>query len=272
MSYQKPGKLTRGVSDTRDLLNENASSDNKCSSYTVCDDSKSAGDSREQRVGLRGGRYKRYTLDDKLDARTIRQPSGCWEVQGHALHSGHVQISIGSPWNPPYIRVRAHVFAWERATGQKVPRGKVVMHSCDNPRCVNPAHLSVGTQHDNILDSIHKGRYNCFGIQKLNAEQVREIRALYATGRYTQKEIGERFGVAKNTVCGIINRRSWNHLDRPTDGVGDNVEPVPMPRMVQVPFRGDLHLAPPLELQIALVHSDSQVNTDAAAFVSEANR
>jgi HNH endonuclease len=150
-----------------------------------------------------------------------------------------MQLSVGSPWNPPYVRVRAHVFAWEQANGRTVPAGKVVMHSCDNPRCVNPAHLSVGTQRDNILDSVRKGRYNCFGIQKLNASQVQQIRALAARG-LRQKDIAARFSIARNTVSGIVNRKSWNHLDevRPFDESGSVVlEPV---RSVQLPIRGEL--------------------------------
>lgn len=174
--------------------------------------------SRDARVGLRSGRRGgRHTLAEKLAARTVKLPSGCWEVQGHALHSGHVQISEGSPSTGDYRRVRAHVLAWTLAHGP-VPSGLKVCHNCpagDNPRCVNPAHLWLGTQAENIYDSIRKGRYNCFGRQKLNATQVREIRQLAAAGRLSQREIGQRFGVARNTVSGIVNRTSWGHLDPP---------------------------------------------------------
>lgn len=216
-----------------------AGSDNQCPAPSSESDSESKADSR---TGLKGGRYKRYTFAEKLAARTIPQPSGCWEVQGHALHSGHVQLSEGSPRNPPYIRVRAHVFAWEQANGRKVPSGLVVMHACDNPRCVNPAHLSVGTQRENIYDSIRKGRYNVFGIQKLNAEQVREIRARAAAGE-TQKSIGRRFNVARNTVSAIVNRKTWAHLDADPEQDADKAmsavfEPVKFRR---VPVIGTFH-------------------------------
>ncbi len=168
---------------------------------------------RAARVGLRsGGRGRRHTLAEKLASRTVKQPSGCWDVQGHALHSGHVQLTEGSPNRGDYHRTRAHVFAWEQAHGQRVPRGFVVMHTCDNPRCVNPDHLRLGTQRDNILDSIRKGRYNAFGRQKLNAEQVREIRARAATGE-RQKDIAASFGIARHSVSGIVLRKSWAHLD-----------------------------------------------------------
>lgn len=173
---------------------------------------------REHRVGIRSGRRGgRHSLAEKLAARTVKMPLGCWEVRGHALRSGHVHLTEGSTAKGDFRHVRAHVFAWEQAHARCVPPGMVVMHSCDNPRCVNPDHLVLGTQRDNIHDSIRKGRYNCFGIQKLNAVQVREIRALAARG-YLQKDIAAQFKIARNTVSGIVNRRSWDHLDRPFVG------------------------------------------------------
>src|SRR6185369_7300956 len=95
--------------------------------------------SRAPRVGLLGGRNVHYTLLEKLTARTIKRESGCWEIQGcKSNKAGHVHLSHGSPWKPPFIRVLAHRFAWEHAHGESIPAGMVVMHRCDNPRCVNP--------------------------------------------------------------------------------------------------------------------------------------
>lgn len=176
---------------------------------------------RESRAGIRSGRRGgRHSLAEKLAARTIKRPSGCWEVQGHALHSGHVHLTTGSPVKGDFRHIRAHVFAWEQAHAQTVPLGMVVMHTCDNPRCVNPDHLQLGTQRDNILDSIRKGRYNAFGIQKLNADQVRDIRKLAQRG-LLQRQIAAQFGVSRHHVSAIVNRKVWAHLDRPfgSDGV-----------------------------------------------------
>lgn len=204
-----------------------AGSYNSYSSNKVCGDFKSAENvpTRAAAVGLRGSRNTKHTTAEKIAARTIKRPNGCWEVQGAALHSGHVQVceSDGSPRGYHFVRV--HVWAWEQANGRRVPKGLVCMHACDNPRCINPDHLSVGTQRDNILDSIRKGRYNAFGHQKLNAEQVIEIRKLADTTRLTQKEIGRRFGIAKNTVSQIIARKTWAHLP-PFAVAASHVEPV----------------------------------------------
>jgi hypothetical protein len=131
---------------------------------------------REPRVGLRGGRNREYTLAEKLAARLIvAGPDECWLIQGHALPYGHVKLSIGSPWRQPYIRKYAHVFAWEQANGRTVPEGLEVMHACDEGRCCNPAHLSIGTHLENMRDSVRKGRLSAWrktGI-RLNGQPAR---------------------------------------------------------------------------------------------------
>lgn len=162
---------------------------------------------RAPQTGLRGSRNRTYTPAELLAARTIKDPkTGCWDVQGWALpHSGHVQIQTSARG-----RVRAHRLAWELVHGP-IPKGQVICHTCDNPRCVNVEHLFIGTQRDNILDSIRKGRYNAFGRQKLNAAQVLEIRALARRG-LLHKDIARRFKVARNTVSQIVNRVCWQHV------------------------------------------------------------
>jgi hypothetical protein len=169
---------------------------------------------RAPRTGLRGGPGRKYTLAERLAARTIRGP-GCWIVGGYQLPNGYVQVSLRSSGG---TAVLAHRLAYELAHGP-IPEGLVVMHSCDTPNCVNPAHLSVGTQAQNIHDSIQKGRYNAFGRQKLNADHVREIRALWAAGKLRQRDIAARFGIARNTVSGIVHGKSWEHVGPFVPGV-----------------------------------------------------
>lgn len=145
-------------------------------------------------------------LRDRMTARTI-VGEGCWEFKGaKGNKAGHRTIVVNGKI------VRAHRIAWELANGRRVPRGLVVMHSCDNPACVNPAHLSVGTQKQNLHDSIRKGRYNTWGLQKLNAKQVREIRARAKAGE-RQKAIAKDYGIARNTVSAIVHRKTWAHLE-----------------------------------------------------------
>lgn len=189
---------------------DNICSDNRSDSDSESvSDSLAAGRQRRPRVGLRGGSHRHYTLTEKLAARTTRTPT-CWVVDGFAVGSGHIQITSGS--RDHRTVVYAHRLAWEMANGRAVPAGYVVMHACDNPRCVNPAHLSIGTQRDNIIDSIHKGRYGTWGIQKLNAAQVLAIRRRASEGE-THAVLARAYGIARNTVSGIVNRVSWRHLE-----------------------------------------------------------
>ncbi len=120
-------------------------------------------------VGQRGGcpdcRRKRpyfprtATVHERFWGRVLKTV-GCWLWTGAVSSHGYGEfIYKGENW-------RAHKLTWFLTTGE-VPVGiermeKVIMHSCDNKRCVNPGHLSVGTQKENIQDMIRKGRKVCW--------------------------------------------------------------------------------------------------------------
>lgn len=166
---------------------------------------------RRAKVGLTGGRHLRHSLAERMVARTIVGPS-CWEFQGCRVGpNGYGQIALGDG-----KQAYAHRVAWQLATGREIPAGLKVLHSCDNPRCVNPAHLSVGTQAENVRESIRKGRYNTWGVQKLNAAQVLAIRDRGASGE-GQRSLASAFGVARNTISQILNHKSWAHLSASTE-------------------------------------------------------
>lgn len=76
------------------------------------------------------------------------------------------------------------------------------MHTCDNPLCVNPEHLQLGTRSDNMQDCYKKNRHP---IVKISYEQATEIRKLYATGQYTQGALGKLYGVSYRTIGYIVN-------------------------------------------------------------------
>ncbi len=171
--------------------------------------------------------------------RRIRKDTGtgCWLWQGSKI-TGSRRGQVHLRWEgTKSIRKMAPVVAWELTHGP-IPSGLKVCHNCptgDNPQCVNPAHLFLGSQADNVHDSIAKGRFNAFGIQKLNAEQVRQIRAQAALG-CLHKDIGKRFGVSRGAVTGIVNRKSWAWLtDHPaTDAVFERVP------SIQCELRGEV--------------------------------
>lgn len=114
--------------------------------------------------------------------------------------------------------IRAHRYTYEQAFGP-IPMGLVVMHDCpggDNPRCVNPAHLKLGTVIENRADCVAKQRH-ARGAKmagaKLTDEQVVAIRSLAAQG-IQQEVIAQRFGITQPTVGNIASGKTWKHVAR----------------------------------------------------------
>ncbi|UFX84327.1 putative homing endonuclease [Klebsiella phage BUCT86] len=99
--------------------------------------------------------------------------------------------------------------------------GLVVMHTCDNPRCINPEHLLLGTSSDNMQDR-NKGARNLLGSRnpaaRLTPEDVHSIREAYAGGE-TQVSIARRFGTSQGYISNIIKGRVWNEQKHPDNGL-----------------------------------------------------
>jgi DNA-binding XRE family transcriptional regulator len=109
----------------------------------------------------------------------------------------------------------AHRWVWIQKHGP-IPAGMVVMHACDVPACVNLDHLSVGTQRDNVHDSMAKGRFSSnVGIDnpraKLNYPVVREVRRRLAAGA-TQREVAQEFGVSRSCISDVQTGRCWSEV------------------------------------------------------------
>ena len=127
----------------------------------------------------------------------------CWEWQG-ATVCGYGSMGIGSRKDGSQRTVRVHRMSYEVFRGA-IPKGMYVCHHCDNPPCVNPFHLFIGTQQDNLSDCAAKGRIKPKA--KLNWSQVRHIRRL--ADRATTKELAEQFGVHPRTIRDAIRYKSW---------------------------------------------------------------
>lgn len=141
----------------------------------------------------------------------ISEPDECWEWQQSLIY-GYGKFTFR------YKTYRAHRVAYELVRGP-IPDDLVVMHTCDNRKCCNPAHLRLGTQLENIQDCTRKGRRRPTGVKgekhrkaKLVDAQVMQIRFLYQTGEYSHKELGDMFGVNDATIYAIVTRRNWTHL------------------------------------------------------------
>jgi len=110
--------------------------------------------------------------------------------------------------------MKAHRYAVERKSGQ-IPLGMIVMHICDNPKCVNVDHLQVGTQTDNVRDMDAKGRRvnnQPRGIASYNAkitdDDVRNIRS----DKRRQVDIAASYGIAQTVVSKIKLYQAWSHV------------------------------------------------------------
>ena len=114
--------------------------------------------------------------------------------------------------------LRAHRVSYEMRHGP-IPNGMCVCHSCDNPSCVNPAHLWLGTHQDNMADRSRKGRSSggrMVGTEhpnaKLTDDMVREIRHLYASGEYMQKDLARMYGVSDMVISLLVRGKTWKHV------------------------------------------------------------
>lgn len=99
-------------------------------------------------------------------------------------------------------QLRATRLVWEECFGL-IPDGMCVLHRCDNPPCVNPEHLFLGTKSDNNRDAAAKGRSR--GKARLTAEQVRSIRE----SDETQQALGDRYGISQSSVSYIQLGKSY---------------------------------------------------------------
>ena len=132
------------------------------------------------------------------------------ECMEFPLHRGNRYGRI--IWNGRIIqahRISAMIFL-----GFKPKTGLFVCHHCDNPACVNPSHLFIGTMKDNMVDSVQKGRHPSMLGEKnpraiLTKRRVVLIRKEYAIGNTTLKKLGEKYGVCFSSIGKIVRHKQW---------------------------------------------------------------
>jgi hypothetical protein len=153
----------------------------------------------------------------------VRIGDGCWEWTGAKAGRGYGVIGVGGSRRSGGRQDYAHRLSWEMANGP-IPHGIFVCHRCDNPRCVRPGHLFLGSVQDNADDMVSKGRQSrgprhadktrgeAHGRAKLVEADVLAIRARRAAGE-TLMELAAAFGVNHGAISKIANRRTWRHLE-----------------------------------------------------------
>jgi len=154
----------------------------------------------------------RGTLAERFWAKVDKKgPDECWEWQA-AKRDGYGVI--GGEYYGPILR--AHRVSWDLANGS-IPDGLCVLHHCDNPGCVNPRHLFLGTKADNIHDMMSKGRAVYVrgeangGGGKLTESDVYEIRS-FLHADYTQKSIAKIYMVSQTMISHINTGKEWGWL------------------------------------------------------------
>lgn len=157
----------------------------------------------------------------------VTKTANCWLWNGSHSAAGYGRLSMERKW------YYAHRVAWEISNGP-IPDGLLVCHSCDNPGCVRPDHLFLGTDADNIHDMISKGRAangprprgdehwtriypdrvrrgRANGKAKLTPNKVREIRTAYRNGA-SQTSLSREYGVKQSTIWQVLAGKTWKHV------------------------------------------------------------
>lgn len=167
-----------------------------------------------QRIRERDRVYVIRPVSERFWAKVDKRgPDECWEWQGARVRQGYGRMgTVGREIDG------AHRVSYELHIGP-IPAGMSVCHRCDNPPCVNPAHLFAGTQDENWADMRAKGRNSAPPIRlghdnntsKLTTAQVQEIRQRASDG-VGPTPLAREFGVATSTIKRIVARRSWAWL------------------------------------------------------------
>ena len=143
-------------------------------------------------------------------ARRTKRDGECWIWLGAMNRDG--RYGLAYYYN---LRIRAHRLSYALAVGP-IPEGLQVLHRCDRPLCINPAHLFLGTDAINVADKVAKGRQavgeGCRHPHRvLSDARVRELRELRAKG-WLIRALQQRYGCSKNTILRVLHGEAWRHV------------------------------------------------------------
>lgn len=159
---------------------------------------------------------------ERFMLKVVINPKGCWEWQGGKNKDGYGQFSFRDKW------MQAHRWVYMFVHGE-IPEGEHVLHSCDNPGCVSPLHLSTGTHAENMRQMVDRGRSAIIATTyKMSDKDAANARRMVSHG-VKQAEVARRYGVSRQTIyliCkGKLHKPGQNlcpdkgrgRLDRPGD-------------------------------------------------------
>lgn len=169
-------------------------------------------------MGLRGPKTQSREQRIASFNKRVDKSGDCWIWLGPLSESGYGKFNCldgKRNW-------RAHRASWTIAYGP-IPDGMLVLHKCDNRRCVRPEHLFLGNNKDNTQDALQKGRLKDMGPwrhpcpgelngrAKINLTDVQEIRDMANKGTL-QRDISRKFGIGQTAVSKIVNNQTWKHV------------------------------------------------------------
>lgn len=152
------------------------------------------------------------TPEECFEARTNKiDAEGCWEWTGYKNRGGYGVMRLGEKVG------LAHRYAYERFVGAIPdtgnPHDNCILHKCDNPACVNPSHLFLGSQADNVVDMHSKGRAaQLVGEQTGNSKLSERIVKTIRGSKAPSSVLAEKFGVNSATINRIRSRVTWRHV------------------------------------------------------------
>ncbi len=153
------------------------------------------------------------TLPEEIFYKNISYPDhsdGCWQYKVLDM-KGYGQLKVNRK------TYRASRFSWEIHIGN-IPEGFLICHRCDNPCCVNPGHLFLGTSADNHKDMMQKGRQvppigSKAHSAKLNESLVKDIKIrMKEEFKFSNKELASIYNVSSPTISGIRHNKTWRHV------------------------------------------------------------
>ena len=154
---------------------------------------------KKQKISTSKSRPHYNSLEERFWSK-VKRGENCWEWIGYKNKTGYGRFAIKG-----YAQ-QAHRISWIIKNG-KIPKGLCVLHKCDNPPCVNPNHLFIGTYKDNTQDALLKGRVKTPD-SKLKLNEVKEIKY----GSASIKEKINKFNVTRKTINDIIKLRTWKSV------------------------------------------------------------